>query len=379
MLASIFACASFHTPQTVEATETTDTRAPGLYETGTTTLVKDGENDMTWDYLISSGRVAIASNKSMWRGVTVDKTLAGDLICGVVEGMQALNCAFYECSSLTSINITRWDTSSTEFMGFMFCGCSSLKYLDIGGLDFSSVVYMKGMFAGVNISELDLSCLGEAIVRSREVYDFDGIMGLIGINDVWVENYLKTTNQTEALEIYKKAMSNENIGGSLGSLETQYDSEISGKSSEEIGYIGRIYILSTCYSGDMNMDGSYISADNYINIARYMFETNIETIITPSEVETAGVCLPYCATYTAKSGSTEKTLESQFLYGYKDLSMTAGTVLVAETAEVENTGVTLDTKTIIIACAIAGACVLAIIAVVLNKVYKANKRKNRKF
>ena len=113
-LCSVFAGTSFHTPQTVEAGTLTDTELqyrrdnPGLYETGTTKFVKDGENDMTWKYLIDNGDITTTNNRLK----VVTETLAGDLICGSVSGITNLRYSFAWCENLTFVDASALDTKN---------------------------------------------------------------------------------------------------------------------------------------------------------------------------------------------------------------------------------------------------------------------------
>ena len=50
---------------------------------------------------------------------------------------------FYDCSSLTSLNISNWDTSSVTRMSTMFSNCSSLTSLDISNWNTSNVEDMR--------------------------------------------------------------------------------------------------------------------------------------------------------------------------------------------------------------------------------------------
>ena len=54
---------------------------------------------------------------------------------------------FWGCSSLQSLDVSRFDTSNVKNMGWMFHGCSSLQSLDMSGFDTSNVTNMGGMFS----------------------------------------------------------------------------------------------------------------------------------------------------------------------------------------------------------------------------------------
>ena len=78
-----------------------------------------------------------------------------------MEGM------FYGCSNLTSLDLSGLDTSSVTTMQGMFYGCSKLTSLDLSGLDTSSVTTMQGMFYGCSkLTSLDLSGLNTSKVTT---------------------------------------------------------------------------------------------------------------------------------------------------------------------------------------------------------------------
>ena len=65
---------------------------------------------------------------------------------------------FSGCSSLSSLDLSSFDTSSATGMSYMFDGCSSLSSLDLSSFDTSKVTAMSGMFRGCSsLSSLDLS------------------------------------------------------------------------------------------------------------------------------------------------------------------------------------------------------------------------------
>ena len=66
---------------------------------------------------------------------------------------------FYGCSSLTSLDLSGWDTSSVTDMGDMFYGCSALASIDsLDSLKTCSVTDMGGMFENCSsLVSLDLS------------------------------------------------------------------------------------------------------------------------------------------------------------------------------------------------------------------------------
>ena len=65
---------------------------------------------------------------------------------------------FQNCSNLTSLNISGWNPSFLNSSSNMFEGCSKLTSLDVSDLNVSNVIFMKSMFKGCSeLTSLDLS------------------------------------------------------------------------------------------------------------------------------------------------------------------------------------------------------------------------------
>lgn len=79
----------------------------------------------------------------------------GNFATGNVENMFGM---FDGCRSLTSLNVSNFNTSNVTDMHNMFSGCNSLKRLDMGNFDTGKVIDMNSMFAGcINLTSLDVS------------------------------------------------------------------------------------------------------------------------------------------------------------------------------------------------------------------------------
>ena len=85
---------------------------------------------------------------------------------------------FYGCSSLASLDLSSFDTSSVTDMVGMFEGCSSLSSLDLSSFDTSGVTDMGGMFYGCSsLASLDLSSFDTSRVTDM-VWMFEGCSSL---------------------------------------------------------------------------------------------------------------------------------------------------------------------------------------------------------
>lgn len=85
---------------------------------------------------------------------------------------------FYNCTALTSLDLSNFDTSAVTSMGFMFDGCSSLTSLDLSNFNTSAVTYMNSMFEGcTGLTSLDLSNFNTSKVTDMR-YMFHGCSSL---------------------------------------------------------------------------------------------------------------------------------------------------------------------------------------------------------
>ena len=84
---------------------------------------------------------------------------------------------FYECSSLTTLDVSGFDTSNVTDMGQMFYYCSSLTTLDVSGFDTSNVTAMGWMFAACGMTSLDISGFDTSNVTDmhRMFYEYESL------------------------------------------------------------------------------------------------------------------------------------------------------------------------------------------------------------
>ena len=61
-----------------------------------------------------------------------------------------MNGMFDNCRSLTSLDVSNWDTSNVTNMAAMFSNCESLTTLNLSKWDTSNVIYMSNMFRYCN-------------------------------------------------------------------------------------------------------------------------------------------------------------------------------------------------------------------------------------
>lgn len=88
------------------------------------------------------------------------------------------NSMFYSCSSLTTLDLSNFDTSNVTDMSYMFDGCSSLTTLDVSNFNTSNVTDMSWMFYSCSNLTLDCSHWNVDKVTSYDYFN-DGAPNVI--------------------------------------------------------------------------------------------------------------------------------------------------------------------------------------------------------
>ena len=89
---------------------------------------------------------------------------------------------FYNCSSLTSLDVSGWNTSNVANMGAMFYNCSGLTSLDLSGFNTSNVTSMGSMFSDCSgLTSLDVSGFNTSHVTAMS-YMFNSCKSLTSLD-----------------------------------------------------------------------------------------------------------------------------------------------------------------------------------------------------
>ena len=76
----------------------------------------------------------------------------------VTSNVTSMYSMFQNCSSLTQLDVSNWDTSNIQYMHDMFNACSQLTQLDLSNFDTSKVTNMSYMFYNCfQLAQLDVS------------------------------------------------------------------------------------------------------------------------------------------------------------------------------------------------------------------------------
>ena len=102
---------------------------------------------------------------------------------------------FDECSSLTNLNLSNFNTTNVTDMSYMFSECSSLTNLNLSSFNTTNVTNMSFMLLGCSsLTNLNLSNFNTTKVTNMS-YMFDGCSSLTNLN---LSNF-----NTDAAALYK--------------------------------------------------------------------------------------------------------------------------------------------------------------------------------
>ena len=89
---------------------------------------------------------------------------------------------FYQCFNLASIDVSNFNTANVTNMVHLFCGCKSLTSLDVSNFNTANLELMSGMFENCSsLTNLDVSNLNTAKVEDM-TWLFKGCNNLTNIN-----------------------------------------------------------------------------------------------------------------------------------------------------------------------------------------------------
>lgn len=112
-------------------------------------------------YVVKSCRPTILWRSGNWKDINkitkVYKSISGRVTVGCKD-VTNMRLMFCNCSYITTIDLSNFDTSNVDNMSSMFYDCDSLTALDLSNFDTSKVKDMKSMFYGCSkLTTLDLS------------------------------------------------------------------------------------------------------------------------------------------------------------------------------------------------------------------------------
>lgn len=187
------------------------------FEGKTATAVYTGIETSSYDY-----------NTYPWKDYASSIKSAAVVDDGVAPASTA--CWFYNCSKMTSCDVSKLDTSKVTGMTYMFSGCSSLASLDVSNFDTSKVTSMSSMFQ--SCSELAVNCSTWSVSSVTE-HDYfnDGAPGVVP--PAWPSSDEEAPDDAIAPTGQEDAAASGSDEGAATEDETSTSSDTAGASGEE--------------------------------------------------------------------------------------------------------------------------------------------------
>ena len=146
-----------------------------VYKAKSLTFRNDNFSATSVDFLISLNIPAISFNNCT--GLT-----SLDLSNFDTSAVTNMHAMFSGCSGLTSLNLSSFNTSAVTNMNYMFSGCTGLTSLNLSSFNTSAVTNMSNMFGSCTaLTSLNLSNFNTSAVTSMQSM-FSSCSGLTSLN-----------------------------------------------------------------------------------------------------------------------------------------------------------------------------------------------------
>ena len=163
-----------------------------------------------------------------------------------INNLTKTNHMFFECNSLTNINLSNFNTQDVTNMAYMFNGCSSLTNINTSNFNTQQVTNMEYMFNGCSsLTKLNLSNFKvENVINMSHMFSGCGSLSNINLSNFNTQNVINMES------MFNKCSSLVNLN--LSNLDTQ-----------NVKYMN--YMFNNCSSlKDINL--SNFNTQNVVNM-----------------------------------------------------------------------------------------------------------------
>ena len=194
------------------------------------------------------------------------------------ENVTDMSCMFYYCSKLTSLDVSKFNTSKVTDMSYMFYYCSNLTSLDVSGFDTSKVIYMGYMFEGCyELTNLDVNKFNTSKVTNM-VRMFSGCRKLTKL-DVSNFNTSKVTNMISMFSSCSQLTNLDVSGFDTSNVTSMYDmfGKCSGLTSLDVNNFNTLKVtdMSNMFSNCIRLTNLNLNNFDTSNVTdmSYMFSS----------------------------------------------------------------------------------------------------------
>ena len=163
---------------------------------------------------------------------------------------------FFQCQSLTTLDVSSFNTSSVTDMNGMFQRCSSLTAIDVSGFDTQNVTDMGSMFSDMRLlTSLDVSNFNTANVTAM----YNMFNNCLALQTIYVGNQWSTDAVTNSNSMFTYCTNLVGGAGTAWSSSNPVDKTYAHvDAANNPGYFT---YKADFQIGDVNGDGSITIAD----------------------------------------------------------------------------------------------------------------------
>ncbi len=202
---------------------------------------------------------------------------------------------FYNCSSLTSLDLSGFNTQNVVYMDALFRNCSSLTSLDLSGFNTQNVKGMRFMFGGCSsLTSLDLSNFNTQNVTEMD-YMFDNCSSLTSLdlsrfnaqNVTGMENMFYNCSSLTSLDLSGfNAQNVTDMFCMFGSCRSLTSLNLSGFNAQNVTYMTSMFYGCSSLT---SLDLSGFNAQNVTNMERMFLGCSSLTSLDVSGFNTQNV------------------------------------------------------------------------------------------
>ena len=264
-----------------------------------------------------------------------------------IEKVTSMQIMFYNCSRLTSLDLSGWDTGKVTNMNAVFSGCSALTSLDLSGWDTGKVTNMKHAFYNCNgLTSLDLSGWDTSKVTDMELmfYDCSGLtsLDLSGFDTSKIISMYGTFYNCSGLTTLD--LSGWDTGEVIGMGRTFQG--CSGLTSLDLsgwdtGKVTDMYGMFQGCSGLTSLDLSNFDTSNVTDMREFMLNSREQKDIallysSPSTIETIKSMMPLLKnkkhTIWVKEGLADQFIDDEY-FTHKEYKQVTSDIILSKPLE----------------------------------------------
>ena len=223
----------------------------------------------------------------------------------VISGISNLGSVFYDCRSLTQLDLSNWDTSNVTAMNGMFQNCMGLTQLDVSNFDTSNVTTMYCMFANcqklteivgienfitTNVQNMEGMFASCQSLTSIDVSNFDTSnvtnMGYMFYNcnklaslDVSNFNTSKVTNMQYMFR-YCDNLISITMNNSYYNSVNKIIEQLPTRTTDSMGTLNIAGVDDINQVDTSTAESKFWNIDNQYKVAEYKFNSSIDTLFS---------------------------------------------------------------------------------------------------